>query len=221
MEKKFKDISHNFIDTLSDGVFSIALTLLGLNVVEMVPEISKSENLNTAIIEHWPTFFAYILGFVVLFSTWYQYHAGSQYTEGTNAWIVWQHGLSMAWVALMPFGVALLAHNLDTPNRKWGVFYFGICLFGNYWTTMILAAFVKFKFPVSYTSELPVPAELMRKATPIFMGATALLGAVLVSVSLYSPWAALIGYGIYVLSNISPIHTLNRVKPLFDKILVH
>ena len=42
MEKKFKDISHHFIDTLSDGVFSIALTLLGLNVVEMVPEVSKS-----------------------------------------------------------------------------------------------------------------------------------------------------------------------------------
>jgi hypothetical protein len=127
----------------------------------------------------------------------------------------------MAWVALMPFGVALLAHNLDTPNRKWGVFYFGICLFGNYWTTMILAAFVKFKFPVSYTSELPIPAEMMRKGTPIFMGATALLGAVLVSVSLYFPWAALIGYGIYVLSNVSPVHTLNRVKPLLEKILVH
>jgi uncharacterized membrane protein len=221
MEKKFKDISHHFIDTLSDGVFSIALTLLGLNVVEMVPEVSKSENLNTAIIEQWPTFFAYLLGFVVLFSTWYQYHAGSQYTEGTNTFVVWQHGFSMAWVALMPFGVALLAHNLDTPNRKWGVFYFGICLFGNYWTTMILAALVKFKFSVSYNSDLPISAELMRKATPIFMGATAILGAVLVTVSLFFPWAALVGYGMYVLSNVSPVHTLNRVRPLLEKILVH
>jgi len=43
----------------------------------------------------------------------------------------------------------------------------------------------------------------------------------LVSVSLYFPWAALIGYGIYVLSNVSPVHTLNRVKPLLEKILVH
>ena len=84
---------------------------------------------------------------------------------------------------------------------------------------MILAAFVKFKFPVTYTSELPVPAELMRKATPIFMGATALLGAVLVAVSLFYPWAALVGYGIYVVSNVSPVHTLNRVKPILEKIL--
>jgi hypothetical protein len=119
----------------------------------------------------------------------------------------------------MPFGVAVLAHNLDTPNRKWGVFYFGICLFGSYWTTIILGAFVKFKFPISYISDLPIPAELMQKATVIFMGATALLGAVLVSVSLFFPWAALVGYGIYVLSNVSPVHTFNRSKPLLEKIL--
>jgi len=220
MDEQFRHISHKFIDSLSDGVFSIALTLLGLNVVEMVPEISKSENLNTAIIEQWPTFFAYLLGFVVLFSTWYQYHAGSQYTEGTNTFVVWQHGFSMAWVALMPFGVALLAHNLDTPNRKWGVFYFGICLFGSYWTTMIFVAFAKFKFPVNYISELPIPAELMHRATVIFMGATAIIGAVLVSVSLYFPWAALVGYGIYILTNVSPVQTFNRIKPLMEKILV-
>ena len=38
--------------------------------------------------------------------------------------IVWNHGLTMAWVALMPFGVAILAENLNTTNMKWGVFYF-------------------------------------------------------------------------------------------------
>ena len=67
MDNQFKHISHKFIDSLSDGVFSIAITLLGLNVVELVPEISKSENMNTAIMENWPTFLSYLLGFVVLF----------------------------------------------------------------------------------------------------------------------------------------------------------
>jgi len=67
MEKQFKHISHKFIDSLSDGVFSIALTLLGLNVVELVPEISQSENFNSAILENWPTLFSYFLGFVFYF----------------------------------------------------------------------------------------------------------------------------------------------------------
>ena len=78
MELKFKNISHKLIDSLSDGVFSIALTLLGLNVVESVPEISHSKNINAAFIEHWPTFLSYTLGFIILFSSWYQYHVISQ-----------------------------------------------------------------------------------------------------------------------------------------------
>jgi uncharacterized membrane protein len=219
MDKQFRHISHKFIDSLSDGVFSIAITLLGLNVVELVPEISKSENMNTAIMENWPTFLSYLLGFVVLFSTWYQYHAGSQYVEGTTAWIVWQHGLAMAWVALMPFGVALLSHNLNTPNRKWAIFYFGVCLFGNYWTTMILLAFVKFKFKPSFNELLPIPEEVMRKATPIFLGFTALFGLIMVSISLLYPWVALGGYVAYVASNVSPVGTLNRVKPMLEKMV--
>ena len=56
---------------MSDGVFSIALTLLGLDVVALVPEISHSENINSALLEHWPTFLSYTLGFLVLFSMWY------------------------------------------------------------------------------------------------------------------------------------------------------
>ena len=156
----------------------------------MAPEITKSADINAALLEHWPTFFSYILGFLVLFSTWYAYHAGSQYVEGTDAWIVWQHGINMAWVALMPFGVAFLAESLNGPNRKWGVFYFGICLFGNYWTTMILAVTRKFKWTLNYNEMLPISADLMNRATPIFLGATALIGLILVSISLVFSWVS-------------------------------
>ena len=58
MEKKFEHISHKLIGSLSDGVFAISLTLLGLDVVALVPEISKSENVNAALVDNWPTFFA-------------------------------------------------------------------------------------------------------------------------------------------------------------------
>ena len=84
MSKQIKHISHKLIDTLSDGVFSIALTLLGLDVVGLVHKISESEDFNGAMFDNWPTFLAYVLGFVVLFSWWYQYHVTSQYVVGTN-----------------------------------------------------------------------------------------------------------------------------------------
>jgi uncharacterized membrane protein len=44
MNNRLEDISHKLIDSLSDGVFSIALTLLSLEVVSLVPEISHSED---------------------------------------------------------------------------------------------------------------------------------------------------------------------------------
>ena len=209
MEKKFEHISPKLIGSLSDGVFAIAITLLGLDVVGLVPEISKSENVNLAIIENWPTFFAYILGFVVLFSTWYRYHAVGQYITSTNTWLVWQQGMDLAWVALMPFGVSMLARNLGTPQEKWGVFYFGICLFGNYWTTLILLAIAKFDFKISYDHRLPVPLELMGRITQLATGLGATVGLCLVITALAFDKITILGYGIYVAANLSPVRTLN------------
>jgi uncharacterized membrane protein len=209
VEKKFEHISPKLIGSLSDGVFAIAITLLGLDVVGLVPEISKSENVNLAIIENWPTFFAYILGFVVLFSTWYRYHAVGQYITSTNTWLVWQQGMDLAWVALMPFGVSMLARNLGTPQEKWGVFYFGICLFGNYWTTLILLAIAKFDFKISYDHRLPVPLELMGRITQLATGLGATVGLCLVITALAFDKITILGYGIYVAANLSPVRTLN------------
>ena len=58
MDIKVKHISHKLIDSLSDGVFSIALTLLGLDVVGLVHDISKSEDFNAALFSHWQHFIA-------------------------------------------------------------------------------------------------------------------------------------------------------------------
>jgi uncharacterized membrane protein len=225
MELRIKHISHKLIDTLSDGVFSIALTLLGLDVVGLVHKISESEDFNATLFEQWPTFLAYVLGFFVLFSWWYQYHVTSQYVVGTNATIVWNHGLTMAWVALMPFGVALLAENLNTPNMKWGVFYFGICLFGQYWTASIQRVIVlifKGDTSITWTEDFFLTnksKEFQNKALLIFNGFPAVLGIIFVSICLVNPWVALIGYSIYIATSINPVKSLNRLLPNLAKIV--
>jgi len=213
MEILAKHISHKLIDSLSDGVFAVALTLLGFDVVSLVPGLTKSEDLNAAIGEEWPTFLAYILGFVVLISMWYFYHMGSQYVEGTNAWVVWNHAITMLWVSMMPFGVSLLASTLDTPNRKWGVFYFGICLFGSYWFTFIQMATRKFKIPVNFTNDLPLRPETMRKIMVLTISGSAALGLVLVLISLMNAWLALAGYSLFIVTNMNPVRTFNKGLP--------
>ena len=213
MEILAKHISHKLIDSLSDGVFAVALTLLGFDVVSLVPGLTKSEDLNAEISREWPTFLAYILGFVVLISMWYFYHMGSQYVEGTNAWVVWNHAITMLWVSMMPFGVSLLASTLDSPNRKWGVFYFGICLFGSYWFTFIQMATRKFKIPVNFTNDLPLRPETMRKIMVLTISGSAALGLVLVLISLMNPWLALAGYSLFIVTNMNPVRTFNKGLP--------
>ena len=223
MEIKIKDISHKFIDSLSDGVFSIALTLLGLDVLSLAHGISKSEDFNAAMFEHWPTFFAYTLGFVVLFSWWYQYHVTSQYVVGTNAMVVWNHGITMAWVALMPFAAALLAENLNTPNMKWAVFYFGICLFGQSFTTTTQFLIVKlFKGNTTFTfTEDFVLSTFSQQARfkflLLFNAIPAVIGSIFISVSLLNAWVALAGYGLYILTLGNPVKNLNKLKPIVMK----
>ena len=225
MAKEFKHISHKLIDTLSDGVFSIALTLLGLDVVSLVHEISESEDFNGAMFENWPTFLAYVLGFVVLFSWWYQYHVLGQYVVGTNATIVWNHGLTMAWVALMPFGVAILAENLRTPNMKWGVFYFGICLFGQYWTSILQRIVVNIfrgDTSITWTDDFfltGLSKKDQNRALVVFLGVPALLGIIFVSLSFLNPWVALVGYTIYIFTTLNPVKSLNSLLPRFVKLL--
>ena len=225
MEKKIKHISHKLIDSLSDGVFSIALTLLGLDVVALVPEISHSENINSALLEHWPTFLSYTLGFLVLFSMWYGYHALGQYVEGTNTWIVWNHGVTMAWVALIPFGVALLAENLNTPNRKWGVFYFGICLFGQYWSVLLhrlIVVIFRGDISVTWTEDFFLankPREYQDKALTIFNAFPALIGIIFVPLCYVNPWIALAGYMFYISITINPVKSFNSLLPAMAKVL--
>jgi len=225
MAKQIRHISHKLIDTLSDGVFSIALTLLGLDVVGLVHKISESEDFNGAMLDNWPTFLAYVLGFIVLFTWWYVYHVTSQYVVGTTAMIVWSHGSTMAWVALMPFGVALLAENLNTPNMKWGVFYFGICLFGQYWTGLIqrlIVTIIKGDTTITWTEDFFLTEktkEDQNKAMLIFLGFPAALGIIFVSICLFNPWVALAGYTIYIFTTINPVKSLNSSLPMFEKLL--
>lgn len=51
MDTQVKHISHKLIDSLSDGVFSIALTLLGLNVVGLATDIGRSDNPNSEVLK--------------------------------------------------------------------------------------------------------------------------------------------------------------------------
>jgi uncharacterized membrane protein len=213
---QMKHIAHRHIDSLSDGVFSIALTLLGLDVLSLARDLAHAEDLNGALFGHWPVFFAYALGFFVLYAMWYSYHATSQYVISTNAWVVWQHGLVMAIVALVPFTTALLAESLNTPNMTWGVFYFGVTVFGNQWTNALLSLPMRGNAPIFFSEDFPIEQADQAKALMFFNITQSLIGLVLVLTALVNPWIALCGYILHLAGQANPVRMLNTFGTLLS-----
>ena len=219
MTKLFHHLKHSKIDSLSDGIFSIALTLLGLDLIGAVKHISESEDFNTGLLEEWPLLFAFFMGFFVLFGVWYEYHANSQHVTGTNTLVIWQHCI-LLFAILIPFGAALLGENLNTPNMSWAVFYFGVIMFGD---KPISLLFVLAQRRASRSdSEILAPAVQIspdawwRTASVYFTVETA-FGIFATCVALVNPWLALGLYLLYLVSKVNPVGLLNRGTQMLAK----
>jgi hypothetical protein len=117
----------------------------------------------------------------------------------------------------MPFGVAFLANTLNTPNRKWGLFYFGLCLFGYNFVTVIQWALNGFKFQVEFTDEMPMPHERLKRGMPIYFMLTSATGLIVLVISLVNPWVAFGFYVVHILLSATPIRSFNKMIPMIDR----
>jgi hypothetical protein len=72
---------------------------------------------------------------------------------------------------------------------------------------------MKLKIQVNFTPDFPYPVEKMKKILPILWISGAVTGLILVPISLLNPWVALIGYGLFVMSQANPITSFGRLIP--------
>ena len=220
MTKLFHHLKHSKIDSLSDGIFSIALTLLGLDLIGAVKHISESEDFNAGLLEEWPLLFAFFMGFFVLFGVWYEYHANSQHITGTNSLVVWQHCFILLFAILIPFGAALLGENLNTPNMSWAVFYFGVIMFGD---KPISLLFVLAQRRASrdnaeiLSPAAPFSSEAWLRTASIYFLVTTAYGILAISAALINPWIALGLYLLYLVSKVNPVGLLNGSAGMLTK----
>ena len=71
----------------------------------------------------------------------------------------------------------------------------------------------KFNIPVNFTNDLLIRPETMRKIMVLSISGTAVLGLVLVLISLLNPWLALAGYALFIVTNMNPVRTFNKGFP--------
>ena len=219
MAAKFLDIEHSRIDALSDGIYAIALTLLGFDLIGSVKYASEAENLAAGLAEQWPVYFSSFLGFFVLYATWYQYHARSQFAGTPHALVVWQHGFGLMVASLIPFGAALLAENLNTPNMAWAVFCFGLILFVESPVQLLFYAAIRRHGGVPVTDNSPFTGQIYARMGTYVAAFSTIFGALAVGVSLVAPWFALALYALFLGSKVNPVGSFNRLIPRLNRVL--
>jgi uncharacterized membrane protein len=104
------------IETFSDGVFAIAITLL---IIEIgVPEVSGNESLAAALGDLWPSYGAYVLSFVMIGIYWVNHHSLFRLFVRTDHYFLMLNVLFLMAIAFLPFPTAVLGEYLDDPSQR-------------------------------------------------------------------------------------------------------
>ena len=112
------------IETFSDGVFCIAITLLSIEIgVEVHGEITNKE-LTHALLAKWPLYLAYVISFINILLSWIGHHSLFKMFSKTDNGIMISNGILLMMVALVPFPTKTLGEFLLSGGFKTAVIFY-------------------------------------------------------------------------------------------------
>jgi uncharacterized membrane protein len=151
-------MSKERVETFSDAVFAIILTLLVLKL--RVPNVANHSSWGpyaAAMALLIPKFVSFVLSFVIIAIHWVSHHYFFRHLRSTPLGIVWLNNLFLLWLCFMPFPTAMLG---DHPTDQFPILLCG----GN----QLLAALTFFAFRnyASYTNLFLVDKESAKALGP-------------------------------------------------------
>jgi uncharacterized membrane protein len=112
------------IETFSDGVFCIAVTLLSLEIGVEVSNNETNAGLIQALLSKWPICIAYVISFVNVLLAWMGHHGLFKNLRNTDNFVVIANGLLLMLIALVPFPTKTLGLFLQTDALKTAVVFY-------------------------------------------------------------------------------------------------
>ena len=124
------------IEAFSDGVFSIAITLLVLEI--KVPARAEVEQFGLVhvLAALWPSYLAFVTSFIAILVIWVKHHWMFTLIKRTDHAFLYWNGLLLFFITFLPFPTALLAEYLHHPEAK---------VAANIYTGTVLAISIAFK----------------------------------------------------------------------------
>ncbi len=97
------------VESLTDGIFAFAMTLLVLNLTLPDQLDPTSEVLSRLLTGQAKNFYTYVLSFLLLGNLWATHHRQHHFIIRTDIQHVWIHIIMLMFVALVPFSTTLLS----------------------------------------------------------------------------------------------------------------
>lgn len=116
-------MSKDRVETFSDAVFAIILTLLVLEF--RVPNIADHSSLHQyaeAMTPLIPKFVSFVLTFAMVAIHWVSHHYFFRHLRSTPLGLVWINNLFLLWICFMPFPTAMLG---DHPIDQFPILLYG------------------------------------------------------------------------------------------------
>lgn len=110
------DFSTARLEAFSDGVFAIAITLLVLNLNVPSPGSLQGQSLRQALGHQWPSYFAYLVSFLVIGIIWINHHAMCALARRVDRRTLFVNLLLLLTVSVIPFPTRLLATYLTAGH---------------------------------------------------------------------------------------------------------
>jgi uncharacterized membrane protein len=100
------------LQSLSDGVFSIVMTLLVLELISIeVTGAGSASELHQALLGLWPKVLSYVISFAVAGVFWVAHHADLHHLTRTDDRYLWFSIFFLFWISFLPFSAALLGEH--------------------------------------------------------------------------------------------------------------
>ncbi|MBC7892217.1 MAG: DUF1211 domain-containing protein [Sphingobacteriaceae bacterium] len=192
------------LETFSDGVFSIIVTLLAFNL--KAPELNDEASNNDALrqlLRLLPDFLGFTLSFTFIAIVWVNHHLFFQSIKKTTTKLLWLNNLLLFWVCFVPFPTSFVGEH---PTHPVAVALLGAVFF------MASSSFAWMRYHATYQADLvqdDIPDEEKKQAFR-----RTLVGPVVyllsTGLSFVSVWVALgLNFGT-ALFYFVPVATLNR-----------
>lgn len=111
------------LEAFSDGVFSIAITLLVLELIQFI-HIKEGDTVFKSLVAHWQPFLAFLIGFTTILICWINHHYAFNFIHKVDPVFLWVNGFLLFMVTLTPLPTAILAESLKNEES------FALAIFG-------------------------------------------------------------------------------------------